>query len=499
MLDSVVLGISVAFTLHNLGICFIGVLFGTMVGVLPGLGPIATMSLLLPITYQMPAVTALIMLAGIFYGAMYGGSTTSILVNIPGEAASVITCLDGYQMARQGRAGPALGISAFGSFIAGTLGVIGLMTLAPLLGRAALKIGPPEYFAIVFVGLTLIVSLSPGSTLKATIMATLGLLAGCIGLEPVSGVQRFNFGNATLMGGLGIVPIAMGMFGIGEVLQNIGSTIQLGEIYDKKIKGLLPSLRDWKESFWPIIRGSIIGFFIGILPGPSVMISTFTSYALEKKISRHPEKFGTGIIQGVAGPESANNSATSGAFIPLLSLGIPANITMAIFMGALMLHGIQPGPLFITQHADTFWGFIVSMYIGNGMLLVLNLPLIGIWVRLLRISYWTLFPFILLICLIGAYTLNNNIVEVFIMIIFGIIGFLNRKFDLHGAPFLMAMVLGPIMERTLRQSLLLAQGDITIFFQRPISAILIIIGLISLILSIFLFFKGGKKGILGEG
>lgn len=489
------LGISVAVTPYNLLFCFVGVTFGTLVGVLPGLGPIASISLLLPITYVMPPVTAIIMLSGIFYGAMYGGSTTSILVNIPGEAASVVTCLDGYQMARQGRAGPALGISAFGSFIAGTVGVVGLMFLAPILGRAALRIGPAEYFGLTFLGMSLVTSLSQGSTIKSLIMASLGLLAGCIGMEPISGVQRFTLGSATLMDGLGIVPVAMGMFGIGEVLENVSSGVNVGEIYATKIKGLLPTLNDWKDSIGPIIRGSIIGFFIGILPGPSVMISTFSSYAIEKKLSRYPERFGTGVIEGVAGPESANNAATSGAFIPLVSLGIPANITMALFMGALMIHGIQPGPLFIGQHADLFWGFIISMYIGNAMLLLLNLPLIGIWVRALKVPYGILFPFILLICLIGVYSLNNNVIEMFIMSIFGIIGYVSRKFGLEGAPFLMALVLGPIMEKCLRQSLLLSRGNLGIFFTSPISAIFISLGLLSIILSLVPSFQKKKERV----
>jgi putative tricarboxylic transport membrane protein len=438
------------------------------------------------------------MLGGIFYGAMYGGSTTSILVNIPGEAASVITCLDGYQMARHGMAGKALGISAIGSFIAGTIGVIGLMLLAPVLGNAALSIGPPEYFALTFLGLSLVSVLSQGSIVKALIMGTLGLLAGCIGMDPVSGIQRFNFGNTTLMDGLGIVPVAMGMFGIGEVLENVASTISIKDIYETKIKGLLPNLKDWKNSFGPIIRGSVIGFFVGILPGPSVMISTFTSYAVEKKLSRYPEKFGTGVIEGVAGPESANNAATSGAFIPLVSLGIPANVTMALFMGALMIHGVQPGPLFITQHPDIFWGFVISMYIGNIMLLILNLPLIRIWVKVLKVPYEILFPFILLICLIGAYTLNNNPMEILIAVIFGIIGYLNRKFDLEGAPFIIAMVLGPIMERCLRQSLLLSRGNLDIFLTRPISAILLALGLFFLISSLFPIFKKREKRVIEE-
>ena len=497
IIDKIGLGISIALTLYNLLFCFIGVLFGTLVGVLPGLGPLAAMSLLLPMTFKMPAVTAVIMLAGIFYGAMYGGSTTSILVNIPGETSSVVTCLDGYQMARKGRAGPALGIAAFGSFIAGTLGCLGLMYFAPLLGKAALSIGPAEYFAITICGMTLVTSLSRGSTIKAAMMAVLGLLVGCIGADPVSGSQRFTYGSFTLLDGVGLVPVAMGMFGIGEILENIASAISTKDIYKTAIKGLLPNLKDWKDSFWPIIRGSVLGFFIGILPGPSVSIASFTSYAVEKKVSRHPERFGTGVIEGVAGPESANNSATSGAFIPLISLGIPANVVMALFMGALMMHGIQPGPLFIGQHPDIFWGFVVSMYIGNIMLLVLNLPLIGMWVQILKIPYDFLFPFILLFCLIGVYTLNNNVVEILIMLIFGVFGYLNRKFGLEGAPFLLAMVLGPMMERKLRESLLLSHGSPVIFISHPISAVLLAIALASIMFSSLPLFRK-KKEILDE-
>jgi putative tricarboxylic transport membrane protein len=474
------LGFSVAFQPINLIFCFIGVVLGTLVGVLPGLGPVAALSLLLPLTFKLSPATGIIMLAGIFYGSAYGGSTTSILVNIPGEAASIVTCLDGHQMARKGRAGPALGISAFGSFIAGTLGVVGLMLLAPLLGRAAMRFGPPEYFALTFLGLTLVTYLSRGSIISALVMAILGLIVGTIGMDPVSGVQRFTHGSLTLMDGVGIVPVAMGMFGIAEVLENIASPVT-ATICQEKIKGLLPNLKDWKESLWPIIRGSIIGFFVGILPGPSVTIASFTSYAMEKKISRNPEKFGTGTIEGVAGPESANNAATAGAFIPLLSLGIPANVTMALFMGALMIHGIQIGPQFIGKYPDIFWGVVTSMYLGNAILLCLNLPLIGIWVKVLKIPYGILFPLIFLFCLIGVYSLNNNRVEIIIMLLFGILGFIARRTGFEGAPFLLALVLGPIVESSLRQSLILSHGSPAIFFNRPICAVLISLGMIFLI------------------
>ena len=488
------LGFRVALEPINLAFCFIGVLLGTLVGVLPGLGPVAALSLLLPLTFKMAPVTGIIMLAGIFYGSMYGGSTTSILVNIPGEAASIVTCLDGYQMARKGRAGAALGISAFGSFIAGTLGVVGLMFFAPVLGKAALSFGPPEFFALTFLGLTLVTYLSRGSVTKSLIMAILGLIAGTIGMDPVSGLQRFTYGSYTLMDGVGIVPVAMGMFGIAEVLDNIAFPVST-RIFTTKIKGLLPNLKDWKDSFWPIIRGSVLGFFIGILPGPSSTIAAFSSYAVEKRTSRHSERFGTGTIEGVAGPESANNAATAGAFIPLLSLGIPSNITMALFMGALMIHGIQPGPQFIGKYPDLFWGIVTSMYIGNALLLGLNLPLIGIWVRVLKIPYTILFPLIFLFCVIGVYSLNNNAVEIFIMLIFGVLGFIFRKAGFDAAPFLLALVLGPIMEGALRQALIMSHGDVMIFFVRPISVVLIALGILFLVTPLIPSLKKKREGL----
>jgi putative tricarboxylic transport membrane protein len=483
VLDKILLGFSVTLTPGNLLFCFVGTVFGTLVGVLPGFGPVGAFSILLPLTYKMSATSAIIMLAGVYYGAMYGGSTTSVLVNIPGESASIVTCLDGYQMARQGRAGPALGIAAIGSFIGGSLGIVGLMFLAPVLGQAALSFGPPEFFGLTFLGLTLVSYLSRGSTTKALIMAVLGLLTGSIGMDPINGAPRFTHGTMMLMDGVGLVPVAIGMFGVAEVLENIESTSTVS-VFKTKIKGLLPTLKDWKDSIWAIIRGTVLGFFIGMLPGPSGTIGSFASYALEKKISRHPEKFGTGVIEGVAGPETANNAATTGAFIPLLSLGIPISGTTAILLGVLMIHGVQPGPLFISKHPEIFWGVVTSMYVGNIMLLILNLPLLGMWVRVLRIPYALLIPFIFLFCLVGVYTLNNDVAEIFIMLVFGIIGFLMRKVKLEGAPFLMALVLGPVMESSLRQSLLLSHGSPIIFLTRPISAIFVILGMVCLITSL---------------
>ncbi len=480
MLQNVLLGFGVALQPVNLLLCFLGVLFGTAVGVLPGLGPVAAISLLFPVTFQMTPVGAIIMLAGIYYGAMYGGSTTSILVNIPGEAASIVTCLDGYQMARQGRAGPALGIAALGSFIAGTLGVVGLMFLAPLLGRAAVRIGPPEYVALMILGLTLVTSLSRGSVLKALIMAHAGLLVGTIGVDPIEGVQRATFGSITLADGVGIVPVAMGMFGIAEILENLDKGASQ-EVYHASIKGMLPTLSDWARSIGAIGRGTILGFFVGLLPGPSATIAAFSSYAIEKRIAREPERFGQGAIEGVAGPESANNAASAGAFIPLLSLGIPANIVMAVLMGALMIHGVQPGPLFISQHPDLFWGVVTSMYIGNVMLLVLNLPLIRLWVAMLRVPYGILFPLILLFCLLGVYSLNNNSTEILIMLGFGLAGYLLRRLGFDGAPFLLALVLGPILETNVRLSLIISKGDFRLFMARPFS--LALLGAAALILA----------------
>ncbi|HEY7560161.1 MAG TPA: tripartite tricarboxylate transporter permease [Candidatus Binatia bacterium] len=491
------LGFSVALQPANLLFCFIGVLVGTFIGVLPGLGPIAAIALLLPLTFKMAPAAAIIMLAGIYYGAMYGGSTTSILVNIPGEAASVVTCLDGYQMARQGRAGPALGIAALGSFIAGTVGLVGVVFFAPLLGAFALGFGPPEYFAITFLGLTLVSYLSRGSILKALLMAVLGLLLGTVGTDPISGQERFSYGSLTLGDGLGLVPIAMGLFGIAEVLDNLGKSLR-GEVYERAIKGLLPNRRDWKESIWPIIRGSVAGFFIGILPGPSGAMSSFASYAMEKRLSRHPEKFGKGAIEGVAGPESANNSATAGAFIPLLSLGLPSNIVMALFIGALLIHGVQPGPLFMKNYPELFWGVVASMYVGNAMLLVLNLPLIGIWVRLLRVPYVILYPLILLFCLIGVYSINNNIVEIFIMVSAGVAGLVLRRLGFDGAPFLLALVLGPMMESSLRQALLISRGSFAIFFTRPVAGVLMILAAAFLLTALVPILKSKREKLAAE-
>lgn len=463
-------GLQVAFQPMNLFYCFIGVFIGTLIGVLPGLGPTGTMSLLLPITFHISPVGAIIMLAGIYYGAQYGGSITAILANIPGEASSVMTCLDGYQMARQGRAGMALGVSTIGSFIAGSLSIVGLMFLAYPLAKAALKFGPPEYFSLMCMGLVILTFLTQGSMLKSLIMALLGLLIGLIGLDSFTAKPRFTMGFNELMDGVGIVPLVMGLFGISEVLLNLEGKIER-DIYKTELTGLFASLKGWVEAKWAIIRGTIIGFFAGILPGGGAVLSSFVSYALEKRFSRHPEKFGTGVIEGVAAPESANNAAAQSCLIPLLSLGIPPNVVMAVLYGGLLIHGIQPGPFLVKDHPDVFWGLVMSMYLGNVMLLVLNLPLIGIWIKILKVPYSILFPLILFFCLIGVYTVNNSVFDIYLMVMFGFVGYLMRKFDFEPAPLAMAYVLSPILESSFRQSLSLSGGSFAVFFSRPISVV----------------------------
>jgi putative tricarboxylic transport membrane protein len=492
--DSILLGFSVALQPINLLFCFVGVLCGTLIGVLPGLGPPASISLLLPVTFVVPPTASLIMLAGIYYGAMYGGSTTSILVNIPGEAASVVTCFDGYAMARQGRAGPALGISAFGSFIGGTASVFGLAFLSNPLTRFALKFGAPEYFSMMILGIMLVIYIGKGSILKSLVTAGFGIFLGTIGTDLISGYQRFTFRILEFADGIGIVPVVIGLFGISEVLMNVEEIAKERSVFKSKtdLRELLPTLQDWSRSKWPIVRGSIIGFLIGVLPGGTPILGSFASYAVEKKLSRTPEKFGTGMVEGVAGPETANNAATTGAFIPLLTLGIPVNAVMGLLLGALIIHGVQPGPLLINSHPDLFWGVIVSMYIGNIMLLVLNLPLIGAWVQILRVPYPVLFPLILLFCMVGAYTINNSLIELGLAILFGILGFIMRRCDYEVAPLVLSLILSPLIENNLRQSLLMSDGSPMIFFRRPISATFLIATFIIIVLSFLPIIKRSK-------
>jgi putative tricarboxylic transport membrane protein len=468
-------GFAVAGTPDNLLIAFLGALIGTAVGVLPGLGPAATIALLLPVSYAMTSpVSAIILMAGIYYGSMYGGSTTSILLNLPGEAASVVTCIDGHQMAKNGRAGAALGIAAIGSFIAGTLAVVGLTLFAPIVAEFALSFGPPEYFSLTLVGLLLAVTLSGGSIVKGLVLVCLGMLLATVGLDPISGKVRFAFEVTELQSGFDFVTLAMGVFGLGEIFYNLEQSVAM-EVITTRLGSVYPNMADWVRSRWAIMRGTLIGFFIGIIPGGGAVISSLVSYAIEKRHSRHPEEFGHGAIEGVAGPESANNAASSSSFIPLLTLGIPGNAAIAMIFAALMIHGITPGPFLVKEHADVFWGVIASMYIGNVMLLVLNLPLVGLWAQLLRVPYGILGPVILLFTVVGTYSLNNQTFDIISLIAFGVFGFLLRKLGFESGPLLLAFVLGPIIERSLRQSLLISGGDFSIFVQKPISAVLIIL------------------------
>ncbi len=466
-------GFGVILSGTNLLYCFLGVLLGTLVGLLPGLGPAAAISLLLPTTFALEPTAALIMLAGIYYGAMYGGSTTSILVNVPGEAASVVTCLDGYELARKGRAGPALGMAAFASFIAGTLGVVALTFVAPPMARFALRFGPPEYFLLLLLGLSLVLHLSGGSMLKAGLMAAMGLSLGTIGLDPMTGAQRFTFGSITLLDGIGLVPVAMGLFGVGEILTNLVDPPRMERV-ETRLRSLLPTRQDWRDSRGPLARGSILGFLVGVLPGGGAVVASFLTYALERRLSKHPEAFGKGVIEGVAAPEAANNAAATGAFVPLLTMGIPANAVIALMLGALLIQGVTPGPLLMAQHPQLFWGVIASMYVGNIMLLVLNLPLVGLFVQLLKVPYPLLATIVVLSSAIGAYSLNNNPYDVLIMMAMGILGYLCRRSGFEPAPLVLGLVLGPLMEVALRQGLLIMEGELLGFIRRPISFVLLL-------------------------
>jgi len=486
-LQNLLLGFSTALSLSNLFYAFAGCLIGTMVGVLPGVGPLAGISLLLPTTFGLNPTAGLILLCGVYYGAMYGGSTTSILMRIPGEAASVMTCIDGYAMAQRGRAGPALSIAAIGSYVAGTLSVVGLMFLAPPLAQFALRFGPPEYFSLLVLGLLVLGYMTGGSIVKNLAMIVLGLLFGMIGIDHMTGYFRFSYGIVALGDGIGVVPVAVGLFGIAEILATAGNPVR-PEVMKPKLKDLLPSRQELRDSVFPIGRGTLLGFLIGIIPGSAHIISTFVSYAVERRVSRHPEKFGKGAIEGVAGPESANNAASCGALVPMLALGVPTGPIPAVLLAALMVHGITPGPLFIKEQPLIFWGLIASMYVGNVMLLLLNLPLVGIFVNFLRIPYRILYPTILMFCVVGVYAVNSSYVDVGIMSAMGLIGYVLRKFDFETAPIVLGVVLASILEMSLRQSLAMSNGKYSIFFQRPISAvflagtlILIVIALVPLV------------------
>jgi len=485
-LHNLYLGFSVALTPSVLFYAFAGCVIGTLVGVLPGVGPLAGISLLLPASFGMDATSAIVLLAGIYYGAMYGGSTTSILMRIPGEAASVMTCIDGYAMTRNGRAGPALAIAAVGSYIAGTVSVVALMFLAPPLASFALRFGPPEYFTLLLLGLLALAYMSSGSMLKSLAMAALGLLLGMIGIDPMTGFSRFTYGLVELGDGIGVVPVAVGLFGLSEILLTAGQPTA-PEVKKPRLRELLPSREEWRASLWPIGRGTVLGFLIGIIPGSAHIISSFVSYAVERRLSKHPERFGQGAIEGVAGPESANNSATSGAFVPMLALGVPSGPIPAVMIAAMTVHGVAPGPLLIAQQPELFWGFIASMYVGNVVLLILNLPLVGIFVNLLRIPYPLLYPAILVFCVLGVYAVNGSVIDVGIMTVMGALGYGLRKFDFETAPVVLGLILAPMIEMSLRQSLEMSSGSYAIFVSRPIASVMLLIGLALLLFSLLPF------------
>ncbi len=477
------LGFETALSLTNLAYCFLGVMLGTAIGVLPGLGPVPTIAMLLPVTFGLPPVSALIMLSGIYYGAQYGGSTTAILVNLPGESSSVVTAIDGYQMARKGRAGPALATAAIGSFVAGTLATVLIALFSPALASLALKFGPAEYFSLMVLGLIASIVLANGSLLHALGMIVVGLLLGTVGTDLNSGVARYTFGQLGLFEGINFVVLAVGIFGIGEIVANLEEATSR-EVMSTKVTGLLPTRADLRRIVGPILRGTGIGSILGILPGGGATLSSFASYAIEKKLSRNPQEFGKGAIEGVAGPESANNAGAQVSFIPMLTLGIPSNPVMALMIGAMIIQGIQPGPSVMTEQPALFWGIVVSMWIGNLMLLVLNLPLVGLWVRMILVPYRYLFPMILAFCAIGVFSVSNSTFDVWMMAGFGVVGYLFRKLDCEPAPLILAFILGPMIEEYLRRALLLSDGNPAVFVQRPLSLVLLLLaaGLLAAIL-----------------
>jgi TctA family transporter len=479
--SNLLLGFSVAVTPIHLLYALIGVMLGTMIGVLPGVGPVATIAMLLPITFNLQPVAALIMLAGIYYGSQYGGSTTAILVNLPGETSSVVTCLDGYQMARRGRAGPALAIAALGSFFAGCVATLVIAIAAPPLAEVALKFGPSEYFSLMVLGLVAATVLAHGSLIKAIAMVVLGLLLGLIGTDVNSGVLRFTFGIPELSDGIGFVVVAMGMFGLAEIIANL-ELKGAREVFTGKVKNLFPTKEDFKRAWPAVLRGTALGSFLGILPGGGSILSAFGSYTVEKKLSKHPEEFGKGAIEGVAGPESANNAGAQTSFIPMLTLGIPGNAVMALMIGALMIQGIAPGPQVMTEKPELFWGLIASMWIGNAMLVVLNLPLIGMWIKLLTVPYRYLYPSILVFMAVGVFSLSNNPWDLVVMAVFGLLGYICTKLECEPAPMILGFILGPLMEENLRRAMLLSRGDPLVFFTKPISAGFLVASLILLVI-----------------
>ncbi|SFU93296.1 tripartite tricarboxylate transporter permease [Pseudoduganella namucuonensis] len=479
LLSNLALGFDAALTLTNLFYCLAGVFLGTAIGVLPGLGPVATIAMLLPATFALPPITSLIMLSGIYYGAQYGGSTTAILVNLPGESSSVVTAIDGYQMARQGHAGKALATAALGSFFAGTVATFLLAMFAPPLAALALKFGPAEYFSLVVLGLVASVVLAHGSLLRAIGMIVLGLLLGIVGTDVNSGAPRYTFELPQLSDGINFVIVAMGMFGIGEIIRNLEHE-ETRTVALKKVTGLMPTREDLKRIVAPVLRGTAIGSMLGILPGGGAMLASFAAYAVEKKVSRNAANFGKGAIEGVAAPEAANNAGAQTSFIPMLTLGIPSNPVMALMIGAMIIQGIQPGPAVMTEQPALFWGIIASMWIGNFFLVVLNLPMIGLWVRMIMVPYRLLYPMILIFCAIGVFSLNNSDFDIHLMVLFGLFGYVCAKFDMEAAPMLLGFILGPMMEEYLRRALLLSRSDPMVFVERPISAVMLAMALAAL-------------------
>ncbi len=472
VLSNLLLGFQTAMSVSNLLYCLIGVFLGTAVGVLPGIGPIATIAMLLPITFGLPPVSALIMLSGIYYGAQYGGSTTAILINLPGESSSVVTALDGYKMARQGKAGLALATAAIGSFVAGTIATLLVALFAPPMAELALKFGPAEYFSLMVLGLVASIVLARGSLLHALAMILVGLVLGLVGTDVNTGISRFAFGMPQLADGIGFVVVAMGVFGLGEIIANLEDETGRSTAVTS-VSGLLPTRADWRQITGPILRGTALGSVLGVLPGGGALLASFASYSLEKKISRTPERFGEGAIEGVAGPEAANNAGAQTSFIPMLTLGIPANPVMALMIGALVIQGIQPGPGIVTEQPALFWGVVVSMWIGNVFLLILNLPLIGLWVRMITVSYHFLFPAILVFCAIGVYSISNTTFDVLMMALFGLAGYVFNKLDCEPTPMLLGFILGPMMEEFLRRALVLSDGNPAVLLTEPLSAMLL--------------------------
>ncbi len=496
-LANLVLGFEQALTPINLAYCFGGVLLGTLVGVLPGLGPTATIAMLLPATFALPPLSALIMLAGIYYGAQYGGSTTAILINLPGESSSAVTALDGYQMARQGRAGAALATAALGSFFAGTVATLFLAFFAPMLADVALEFGPAEYFSLMVLGLVASVALARGSLAKALGMVVLGLLLGLVGSDVNTGTQRFTLGFPELADGISFVALAMGLFGLAEIVKNLEDE-HLRDVMIRKVSGLWPTKEDFKKIVGPILRGTTLGSLLGILPGGGAILAAFAAYTVEKKISRTPERFGRGAIEGVAAPESANNAGAQTSLVPMLTLGIPSNPVMAMMTGAMIIQGIQPGPMVMTEQPELFWGIIASMWIGNLLLVILNLPLIGLWVRLLTVPYHLLYPAILAFCAIGVYSLNNNNFDLYLVALFGLLGYVLVKLDCEPAPLLLGFILGPMMEENLRRALLLSRGDWSVFVTRPLSAGLLAAALLLLAIVLLPSIKSKRENVFHE-